>query len=723
MEKICVYRELGLSDSEYQKILDILKREPTVTELAMFSVEWSEHCGYPRSRAWFSIFPREGKYPTLLGTDAGGIKFGEHIILFKMESHNHPSQVEPFQGAATGIGGIIRDIVSMGARPIALMDSLRFSEKKSPRNDHIINEVINGISFYGNCVGVPTVGGEIYYHKSYEGNCLVNVFCAGVACDAELAPNKAVPGNPVLVLGSRTGRDGIGGCSTLASAEFGTDDKKRPSVQIGDPFAGKCLIEATLEALASGAILAMKDMGAAGLTCTTSELSASNNIGMEVELLKVPLREKNMQPYEIMMSESQERMLAVAQKGREKEVIDIFHKWGLEGEVVGITTSGNTLTIKYFDEVVAQIPVKELTHPPVYELPYEAPDYYNELKNFDISGFKKNGDYNFALKKITQKKSALYGEFAYRRYDHMVQVNTIVKPGEAGAAVVRIDGTNKGIGLTCDCNSLYVYLDPYKGSQMAIAEAARNLVCVGADPAGVTDCLNFGNPEKKDRYWQFVRSVEGIADACKSFNIPVVSGNVSFYNESADGPIYPTPSIGMIGVIEDVEKTCTSSFKNAGDLIVLIGDNTDEVGASLYLKEIYGIEAGVVPELNLEKEKKVQNVCLKAVQSGLLNSAHDCSDGGLALCLYEKCVLGSLGAKIELPKVNSGILFGEAPSRIIVSLNENKLNGLWSLAAEEDINLHVLGRVTSDDKFIIKSKEKEIISITGDWHKPSRDAS
>lgn len=712
MQTTCVYKELGLSDSEYQKILGILKREPTLTELAMFSVEWSEHCGYPRSRAWFSIFPREGKYPTVVGTDAGGIKFGDHLILFKMESHNHPSQVEPFQGAATGIGGIIRDIVSMGARPVALMDSLRFSEKKSPRNEHIINEVINGISFYGNCVGVPTVGGEIYYHKSYEGNCLVNVFCLGIAKKGGLAPNKAVPGNPVLVLGSRTGRDGIGGCSVLASAEFGVDDKKRPSVQIGDPFAGKCLIEATLEALNSGAILAMKDMGAAGLTCTTSELSASNNIGMEVELLKVPLREKNMHPYEIMMSESQERMLAVAQRGREKEVIDIFHKWGIEGEVVGVTTSDNTLTIKYFDEIVAQMPVKELTHPPVYDLPYEVPDYYNELKNFDLSGFKKNGDYNFALKKIAEKKNALYGEFAYRQYDHMVQVNTVVKPGEAGAAAVRIEGTKNGIGLTCDCNSLYVYLDPYKGSQLAIAEAARNLVCVGADPAGVTDCLNFGNPEKKDRYWQFIRAVEGIADACKFFNIPVVSGNVSFYNESTDGPIYPTPSIGMIGVIEDVDKICTSSFKNAGDIIVLIGDNTNEVGASLYLKEIYGIEAGEVPELNLEKEKKVQDICLKAVQGGLLNSAHDISEGGLALCLYEKCMLGKLGAEIELPKVNSGILFGEAPSRIVVSLNENKLNELWDLAGEENINLHILGRVTSGDKFIIKSKGKEIIAYS-----------
>lgn len=689
-----IYEKLGLKKEEYEKIIKILKRKPTPTELAMFSVEWSEHCGYPRSRRWLRLLPKQGKYPVIIGTDAGGIKFGNLAVLFKMESHNHPSQVEPFQGAATGIGGIIRDIISCGAKPVALLNSLRFGMPDKEKNKYLLGGVISGIAFYGNCVGVPTVGGEIYFNNCYEENCLVNVMCIGIAEEKELTGNFAKPKNPVLVLGARTGKDGIGGCSILASAEFCEKEEKRPTVQVGDPFAGKCLIEATNEALSTGYILAYKDMGAAGLTCTTTELSSANNIGMEIELNKVPLREK-MEPYEIMMSESQERMLAVAKKGKEKEVLNIFKKWELAAEVVGSTIADKKVLIKKDGKVIAEVPTKEITEAPVYSMPYKKPSYLSKANNFNGKLTKKI-PHEKALLKLLSSRNIAEKDWVYRQYDHMVQGNTVLRPGQADAAILRIKNTNKGIAATTDCNSLYCYLDPYLGAQIAVAEAARNLVCVGADPAAVTDCLNFANPEKPDRFWQFKRCVEGLTKACRSLNLAVVSGNVSFYNESPKGAIYPTPTIGMVGLINNINKICSMDFKNEGDIIILLGKHCNNLGGSHYLKLFYDLEKGPLPKFSLEDEKKVQKICLKAINKGLLSSAHDCSEGGLLVAVAESASSGALGAEINLKKATPEVLFGESQSRIVVSIKKENIEEFKKLARHENFkNFAVIGKVTS----------------------------
>ncbi|MFH1452918.1 MAG: phosphoribosylformylglycinamidine synthase subunit PurL [Armatimonadota bacterium] len=707
-----MYKSLGLKTAEYKNILKILGRTPTPTELAMFSVEWSEHCGYPRSRALLKLLPKKGKYPTLFGTDAGGIKFGDLAIVFKMESHNHPSQIEPFQGAATGIGGIIRDIISMGAKPIALLNSLRFGMPNTHKNKYLLSGVVSGISFYGNCIGVPTVGGEVYFHPSYEGNCLVNVMCAGIAKEKDLAKSGAKPGNPVLFLGARTGKDGIGGCSILASAEFKDKEEKRPSVQVGDPFAGKCLIEATKEALETGYIMAYKDMGAAGLTCTTTELSEANNVGMVVELADVPLREP-MEPYEIMMSESQERMLAVVKKGKEKKILDIFHKWNLEASVIGYTTPGDIVILKNKGEIVAEVPAKKITAAPLYIMPSKKPAYLDKI-NKKNGKIKKKIDHKDALLKLLSSPIIASKRWIFTQYDHMVQDNTIIRPGMGDAALVRIKGTNKAIALTSDCNSTYCYLDPYIGAQIAVCEAARNLVCVGADPAAVTDCLNFANPEKPDRFWQFKKCVEGIAESCKELKIAVVSGNVSFYNESHKGPIHPTPTIGMLGLIEDISKTCSMSFKNKDDIIMLLGKHCDSLGGSEYLKHLYRAEKGPLPKFNINEEKKVHSVCLKAIQNELFSSAHDCSEGGLLISIAESCITGNLGADINLDKISPELLFGESQSRIVVSLSKENFDKFKKLASKEKFNTYqILGEVTDKDLTLNHGKEK-IFSVSLD---------
>jgi len=711
-----VYRALGLNDQEYKKITEILKRDPTPTELAMFSVEWSEHCGYPRSRNWLKLFPKKGKYPTLIGEDAGGIIIDDLAIVFKMESHNHPSQVEPRQGAATGVGGIIRDIFTAGARPIALLDSLRFGRLTESYNAYLTKGVIGGIAFYGNCVGVPTVGGEIYFEESYSGNCLVNVMCIGITEKRCLARARASgKGNAVMYVGSSTGRDGIGGCSILASQEFKENEEKRPTVQIGDPFTEKCLIEATLEALATGYVVGIKDMGAAGLTCSTSEMASCGNSGMEIELECVPRRESGMEPWEIMMSESQERELLCVQKGKEKEIEKIFSKWDLYAVVIGRITDDGIVRIKDRGKVVAEINAHSLTQAPLYDMEYRKPEYLDELNKLDLNKITQPRDYNKVLLRLLGSPSICSEESVYEQYDHMVQTNTIVLPG-SDACVLRIKGTAKAIAVTVDCNGRYCYLNPYRGAQIAVAEAARNLICSGAEPAAVTDCLNFGNPEKPDRFWQFKNCVEGIADTCRFFNIPVVSGNVSFYNESPRGPIYPTPIIGMIGIIDNIRQTCTQYFKKEDDVIILLGDCQEELGGSEYLKEVHGQIRGDAPDLNLQMEEAVQRTALEVIRRGLVNSAHDCSEGGLAVALAECCIsdkenmVGAVIDNLNFIGRKDTVLFGETQSRIILSCKGGSVKEIRNIARKFGLPFQIIGR-TGGSKLKILDGRKTLVNL------------
>ena len=711
-----IYHTLGLSDQEYKNILKILKREPSSTELAMFSVEWSEHCGYLCSRKWLKLLPKTGKYKTLIGEDSGGIIIDDLAIIFKMESHNHPSQVEPKQGAATGVGGIIRDIFTAGARPIALLDSLRFGPLSHAYNKYLLRGVVDGIQFYGNCVGVPTVGGEIYFDESYSGNCLVNVMCIGIADRKKLARARATGvGNSIMYVGSSTGRDGIGGCSILASNEFGEGDQKRPTVQIGDPFTEKCLIEATLEAIETGYIVGIKDMGAAGLTCCTSEMASAGNSGMDVELQCVPRREEGMEPWEVMMSESQERMLVCVKKGKERAVKQIFLKWGLKANVIGNVTADGFVTIRDIDKIEARIEAYSLTKAPIFDMPYVRPKKLKELNSLDLSGLPAPEDHNKILLKLLSSPSIADKSWAYGQYDHMVGTNTVVLPG-SDAAVIRIKGTRKAIAATTDCNSRYCLLDPYEGVRIAVAEAARNLVCAGADPAAVTDCLNFGNPEKPESFWYFKNCVEGISDACRAFRIAVVSGNVSFYNESPKVAINPTPAIGMIGIVSDVKRACSQSFKRPGDVIVLLGRTLEELGGSEYLKEIHGLVRGRPPKLDIGLEKAVQKTALEAIEKDLVGSAHDCSEGGLAVAMAECCISNKenmVGAVIDNLNCNmrtDALLFGESQSRIILSCKKEYVAKIENIAKRNRVPFHTIGRAQGN-RLKILSRQREIINL------------
>jgi len=698
-----VYRQLGLSDEEYRRIEQLLGREPTPTELAMFSVEWSEHCGYPRSRRKLSLLPREGKAKVIVGGDCGGIEIARGLaVLFKVESHNHPSQVEPKQGAATGVGGILRDIFTTGARPIALLNSLRFGELSDPRARYLFRGVVDGIQFYGNCLGVPTVGGEVMFHSSYRGNCLVNVMCIGLADVGKLIEARARgPGNSVMYLGASTGRDGIGGCSVLASHELSQELAKRPSVQIGDPFAEKCLLEACLEAIASGAIVAMKDMGAAGLTCSSAEMAAEGGVGMELDLSLVPRREAGMEPWELMMSESQERMLAVVQKGREKEVEDIFRKWGLNAVVLGRVTDDGLLRLTDGGRPAAELNAEHLAGAPSYVMEEAEPSWLKEAQALDINSLPAPEDLGAALLQLLSSPNIASKKWVYEQYDHMVQTSTVVLPG-SDAAVLRVKGVGaihelplSGIAAAMDGNGRYCLLDPYLGAQIAVAEAARNVACSGAEPVAITDCLNFGNPEKPDRFWQFARCVEGIAEACRALRLAVVSGNVSFYNEGAEGPIAPTPIIGAVGLLKDVQRRCTAGFKRPGEIIILLGRTLAELGASEYLKVLHGLEKGRPPRLDLKLEAAVQACCLEAISNGWVSSAHDCSDGGLGVALAESCILGGIGASVELPGALQAHewLFSESQSRIVLSVPPGNVNRVLGVAEKHGVEASALGKV------------------------------
>ena len=710
------YTALGLNHEEYKKVLEILKRDPTPTELAMFSVEWSEHCGYIHSKKWLKLLPKKGKYACLIGEDSGGIIVDDLAIVFKMESHNHPSQVEPKQGAATGVGGIIRDIFTAGARPVALLDSLRFGSLHSAYNKYLLTRVVDGIQFYGNCVGVPTVGGEIYFEESYSGNCLVNAMCIGIAPKNKLARARAQgKGNVILYAGASTGRDGIGGCSVLASQEFREQEEKRPTVQIGDPFTEKCLIEATLESLATEHVVGIKDMGAAGLTCATSEMASAGDSGVEIELQNVPRREANMQPWEVMMSESQERMLLCVKKGKEKEIQAIFAKWGLHAVDIGRVTDDGIVRIKDNGTTVVEVKAHALTEAPLYDMPAKKPAHQDEINTLDTATIKAPSDLSEVLLKLLHSPTIASKEWVYRQYDHMVQTNTMVLPG-SDSAVIRIKGTHKAIAATADCNSRYCFLNPNRGAQIAVAEAVRNLACSGAEPAAVTDCLNFGNPKKADRFWQFKNAIEGIISACEFFQVPVVSGNVSFYNESPRGAIYPTPTIGMIGIVENTKHVATQNFKEEGDAVILLGENKLDLGGSQYLKEIHQMVRGDCPQLDLELEKAVSLTALEAITKGLVKSAHDCSEGGLAVALAECCItdgehmIGCVIDGLEADLRLDALLFGESQSRIVLACKKEAVGQIKEIARKHKAPMRVIG-TTAGTQLTITIKQKKVIDL------------
>ncbi|HEY6106302.1 MAG TPA: phosphoribosylformylglycinamidine synthase subunit PurL [Anaeromyxobacteraceae bacterium] len=710
-----VVAEHGLSPEEYRRIREHLGREPTFPELGVFSVMWSEHCSYKSSRVHLKQFPTQG--PRVLqgpGENAGVVDLGDGLaVAFKMESHNHPSYIEPYQGAATGVGGILRDVFTMGARPIASLNSLRFGDPSHPKTAWLLEGVVAGIGGYGNCIGVPTVGGEVMFHESYDGNCLVNAFTLGVLPSDKIFRGTAGGvGNPIMYIGAKTGRDGIHG-ATMASAEFDdTTEAKRPTVQVGDPFMEKLLLEACLELFQTDAVVGIQDMGAAGLTSSSVEMAGRAGNGLDLDLDEVPRREEGMTPYEILLSESQERMLLVAAQGREEEVRRICRKWDLDVAVVGRVTRTGRWRAFFGGEMVADLPVEPLTEgAPRYERPMKPMASLEKLHAFDPMSLPEPADLGAALRDLLGRPNIASKEWVYRQYDHMVRLVGAVRPG-GDAALVRLAvgdarHARKGIALSVGANGRWCFLDPHLGAMHAVAECARNIACVGGEPLAITDCLNFGNPEKPEIMWQFAECVRGIADACRALGTPVVSGNVSLYNETEGKAILPTPTVAMVGLVEPVERSCSSHFKRAGDLVVLVGALRAEAGGSEYLA-MRGAEAGRPPSLDLEREKAVQAAVRRAVREGLLASAHDCSDGGLAVALAECCMMAEpppgggappwIGAalRVPFPARKDLTLFGEDASRVVTSLAHGDLPRLEAIAREEGAPLVQLGAVGGD---------------------------
>jgi phosphoribosylformylglycinamidine synthase len=760
----------GLKPEEYQDIVQRLGRHPNKAELGMFGVMWSEHCCYKNSRPLLKQFPTEGDRILVgPGENAGVVDLGDGLRLaFKIESHNHPSAVEPFQGAATGVGGILRDIFTMGARPIAVLNSLRFGSLDDARTRRLFSGVVEGISHYGNCVGVPTVGGEVYFDPAYSDNPLVNVMALGLMETPEIVKSGAAGiGNPVLYVGSTTGRDGMGGAS-FASAELSEQSMDdRPAVQVGDPFLEKSLIEACLEGFKTGAVVAAQDMGAAGITCSTSEMAAKGGVGIELDLDLIPVRESGMVPYEYLLSESQERMLFVAHKGREQELIDIFHRWGLQAVVAGTVIEEPIVRILFQGGVAAEIPATALAdNTPIYhrELLAEPPEYARKawewtanslpactVEGIDIQGNRKT--WSEILLQLLDTPTIASKRWVYRQYDHQVQNNTVMLPGGADAAVVRLrpveelpnpksdppslsrgENPTSAVAATVDCNSRYVYLDPYEGAKAVVAEAARNLSCVGAQPLAVTDNLNFGSPEKPIGYWQLASACQGIAEACRIMETPVTGGNVSLYNETLDAtgtpqPIYPTPVIGMVGLIPDMTRICTQGWQAEGDLIYLLGlpltDSTPHLGlgGSEYLASIHGVVAGKPPVVDFDLERRVQAATREGIRQGWVRSAHDCAEGGIAVALAESCIAGQLGAQINLGLTDverrwDEVLFGESASRILVSVKpehqaswESYLKEQWGEQAQQWQNLGFVKSQNAGLKLLIDDNQP-IIDVT-----------
>jgi len=694
--------ELGLKLDEYDKVVEILGRVPSVTELYMYSLMWSEHCSYKHSRKALRMFPNEG--PAVLqgpGENAGVISVGDGwAVAFKMESHNHPSAIEPYQGAATGVGGIIRDIFTMGARPIASLNSLRFGTLDKPRQRYLFEGSVAGIGGYGNCLGVPTVGGEVYFDEAYEGNCLINAFSLGVMREENLMRATATgPGNLVLLIGSTTGRDGIGGASTLASQEFDERaEDKRPAVQVGDPFEEKLLIEACLELLDDKLLVGLGDLGAAGLTSSASEMASRGGVGLDIDVDNIPARETEMKPFEFMVSESQERMLAVVEPEQLEAAQAVCEKWGLRSTVIGTVTDTERFVVRQGDTVVADMPASTLAHDaPIYDPAMERPAYLDEVQAFDPMSLDLPSDperLGEVLLGLLASPNICSRKWIWEQYDHQVILNTVVVPG-SDAAVLRIGEEGHGIAMSSDCNGRYCYLDPYVGAQIAFAEAARNVASSGGDPAAITDCLNFGNPEKPEVFWTFHEAVRGLADACRAFGVPVISGNVSFYNESFGSPIYPTPTVGLVGLLDDVNLHATSAFKDEGDVVVLVGESLEELGGSEYLKAEYGLVAGRPPALDLELERDVQAAVRDAIRAGLVKSAHDCSEGGIAVTLAESCLAGNIGADVHLEDglQPAASLFGETQSRIVITCADEDAEALVEQLLAREVPYAVLGSV------------------------------
>jgi phosphoribosylformylglycinamidine synthase subunit PurL len=741
-----ILRQHGLTPDEYEKIKQLLGgREPAITELGIFSVMWSEHCSYKSSRVHLKRLPtRSRRVLQGPGENAGIIDIGDGwACAFKIESHNHPSFIEPFQGATTGVGGILRDIFTMGARPVAVMDSLRFgpitnhvgtaasavlpgrssavahepvgqpasipTQGEIHKNHSILEGVVSGIASYGNCFGVPNLGGETKFEPCYSGNPLVNAFALGLVRKNEIFYARAAgEGNPVIYVGAKTGRDGIHG-ATMASEEFSeASEAKRPNVQVGDPFLEKLLLEACLEAMQTGAIIGIQDMGAAGLTCSTCEMGGRGQVGIEIELDRVPQRETGMSAYEIMLSESQERMLLVAQKGREQEVFRVFEKWGLDAVEVGKVTNDNQLRVLQHGEVVAEIPNPALTdEAPLYTRPLARwePPVSREKPEHIITG--TGADLSAALKQLLAAPNICGKRWVWQQYDHMVQTNTVEAPGSGDAGVIRIKGSKRGLAMSLDGNGRWCYLDPKLGAMHAVAEAARKVACSGATPVGATNCLNFGNPEKRHIMWQFSETIDGMTKACEELDIPITGGNVSFYNETLGEGIYPTPVVGVVGILEDVHKTVKMHFAAPGRTIVLLratepGDITDaetEFGSSEYAKEIFGALWGYPPELDLKREAALQKSIIALIADGLIDSAHDCSDGGLAVALAEKAFPKGVGAQVNLASGGlppEYVLFGEDASRILISCDPANVTRIKEMAAKYGVSLDGIGETTSD---------------------------
>lgn len=705
-------KTFGLIEEEYSRILEILGRKPTYTELGIYSVMWSEHCSYKNSILEIKKLPRSGgRLLVKAGEEnAGLVDIGDGLaVAFKIESHNHPSAVEPYQGAATGVGGILRDIFTMGARPIAALNSLRFGSLTSKSSDtsrikYLFKNVVKGIGDYGNCFGVPTVSGEIYFDDCYRDNPLVNAMAVGIVKHNEVAKASAKgEGNPVFIVGSSTGRDGIHG-ATFASEEISeASEAKRPSVQVGDPFTEKLLLEASLELIKSGVVIGMQDMGAAGITCSTSEMSAKEGVGMDINLDFVPAREENMTAYEIMLSESQERMLVVIQKGKEDIAKHIFDKWDLNCVQIGIVTNNPNVKVTYHGKVKAVVPANTLVlggDAPVYIRESKEPEYLKTIHTLNEEILPEPEDLNTVLVNLLSTPNITNKNWVYEQYDTQVRTNTILMPG-GDASVVRIKGTRKALAMKTDCNGRYVYLNPYKGAMAAVCEAARNVACTGAEPLAITNCLNFGNPYKPEVYFQFQEAIRGIGDACRKLNTPVTGGNVSFYNESPDYAVYPTPTIGMVGLIEDTEKMVTAYFKNDGDKIALIGNinSSSSIGGSEYLYLQYGMVKGDAPELDLEIEAKLITSLLLLAKSSILNSAHDLSDGGLAVALTESCIINRTSPIGCIVNINYNtrkdfVLFNESHSRVIISynaVNEEKIKNICKENNTGFLNIGIVG--------------------------------
>lgn len=714
-------KQLGLLPEEFDKIKQILGRVPNFNELSIFSVMWSEHCSYKNSIKWLKTLPRKGKHLLVEAGEenAGLVDLGDGLgCAFKIESHNHPSALEPYQGAATGVGGIHRDIFTMGARPICALNSLRFGDLENDKTKHLLKGVVKGIGDYGNCFGVPTVAGEVYFDPVYQTNPLVNAMSVGIVKTNETvsAISQGV-GNPVYIVGSATGKDGIHGAA-FASKDITEDSAKDlPAVQVGDPFQEKLLLEATLEVIQTGALVGMQDMGAAGITCSTSEMSAKGKSGMKVWLDKVPTRQQNMKPWEILLSESQERMLIVVKKGMEKEVEAVFEKWDLHCAIIGEVTDTGILEYYVGSELVAQVPAESLVlggGAPVYEREYKEPAYFSENKKFDIEKIAEPDDYKQVAKQLTQSPNIASKKWVYEQYDSMVGVANLSTNKPSDAAIVRVLGSNKHLAVTVDCNARYVWADPFVGGQIAVAEAARNIVCSGGEPSAITNCLNFGNPYLPEVYWQFVNAIKGMGKACEALDTPVTGGNVSFYNQSTEGgAVFPTPTIGMLGVVEDKDLVTTIDFKKSGHRIYVIGEMRNDISSSEYLVKVHGVQNSPAPYFDLSTELSLQKAIKRLINEQVIESAHDVAEGGLLITLLESAMAGKKGFEIETESDirKDAFLFGEAQSRVVVSVKTEKEDEFLNVLSDFDVEFSNIGIVTSAMIYVDKDRWGSV----GEW--------